>query len=43
MKSAKKRSPFDLDIKPLEIPRFRISPDLLDIIAERRRKKRDLL
>lgn len=40
MKSNKQRSPFDLNIEPIKIPRIRINPDLLDIIAERKRNKR---
>jgi len=43
MKPNKKvRSVFDLHIEPIKIPRYRISPQLLDILAERKRKKRIL-
>jgi len=40
VKSKKERNPFDLDIKPIKIPRIRINPDLLEILAERRRKRK---
>lgn len=42
MKSKKNRNPFDLDIKPTKISKFRINPDLLELIADRKRKKKDL-
>ena len=40
MKSKKKRNPFDLDVEPINIPKIRINPDLLDIIADRKRKRK---
>ena len=40
MKQNKKRNPFDLNIEPIQISKFRINPDLLDILAERRRNKK---
>lgn len=43
MKSKKKRNPFDLDIKPTRISKYRINPRLLEIIADRRRRRRGLL
>ena len=43
MKLKKKKSnPFDLHVEPLKIPRYRINPELLRIIAERRKKKKRL-
>ena len=39
MNIMKEKNPFDLYIEPLKTPRYRINPELLKIIAERRKKK----
>ena len=42
MKPKKDRNPFDLDIEPTKISKFRINPELLEMIADRKRKKKGL-
>jgi len=39
VKTKKKENPFDIKIEPIRIPKFRINPELLNIIAERKKKK----
>jgi len=39
--NSKKRSKFDLDMEPINISKFRINPDLLDAIVERKKKRKD--
>jgi hypothetical protein len=39
MKSKKTSNPFNLKIEPINIPKFRINPTLLQIIAERKNRK----
>ncbi len=37
MRYKKKRNIFDMHIEPLKIPRYRINPELLRIIVERKK------
>lgn len=40
MRSKKNTNPFNVKIEPVRMPRIRISPELLRLIAERRRNRK---
>jgi len=38
--SKKQPNPFEIKIEPIKIPKIIINPDLLELIAERKRKNK---